>query len=85
MATNKTKKKEPTRYILNGNEYSAKDVTFELICQDVAFRKNDEARTFVLNNKDENFLTFRKEYLRDHAEKVKTKKELALKLLEWGK
>ena len=85
MATNKTKKKEPTRYILNGNEYSAKDVTFELICQDVAFRKNEEAKAFVLENKDENFLTFRKDFLRLHAEKVKTKKELALKMLEWDK
>ena len=85
MATNKTKKKELTRYILNGNEYSAKDVTFELICQDVAFRKNEEARDFVMKNKDENFLTFRKQYLQLHAEKVKTTKELALKMLEWDK
>ena len=77
------KKKEPVVYILNGQEYKVKDITFEVLCQDVASRKDTKAKAFLIENKDKNFLSVRKEYLEKWGKKAQTPKDKALALLDW--
>ena len=79
----KKSKKEPVVYILNGQEYKVKDITFEVLCQDVASRKDKEAKAFLIENKDKNFLSVRKEYLAKWGKKAQTPKEKALEILNW--
>jgi len=83
MADEKKKKKEAVIYILNGKEYKVKDITFEVLCQDVASRKDEKARDFLKANKDKNFLSVRKEYLEKWGKKAQTAKEKALSILDW--
>ena len=84
MADEKKKsKKAPVVYILNGQEYQVKAITFEVLCADVASRKDKEAKAFLIANKDKNFLSVRKEYLEKWGKKAQTDKEKALALLDW--
>ena len=77
------KKKEPRLYILCGKEYPMREITFEVLCQDVAYRKDIEARDFIIKNQDGNYLTLRKEYLTKWGTKAPSKKEKAIGLLNW--
>lgn len=79
----KKSKKDPVIYILNGQEYKVKDITFEVLCQDVASRKDTKAKDFLIANKDKNFLSVRKEYLEKWGKKAQTAKDKALSLLDW--
>lgn len=79
----KKSKKAPVIYILNGQEYQVKDITFEVLCQDVASRKDTKAKDFLIANKDKNFLSVRKEYLENWGKKAQTAKDKALSLLDW--
>ena len=75
--------KEPVIYILNGQEYRVKNINLETICQDIASRKDEEARRFIRENQNANFLTLRKEYLKKWGQKAQTAKDKALALLDW--
>lgn len=77
------KKKEPTFYILGGNQYTLKEITFETLCQDVVYRKDEAAKKFMIDNKDRNFLQVRKEYLSQWGNRAKSKKDKALELMNW--
>lgn len=76
-------KNDPIKYILNGQEYQTRDITLELICEDIASRKDTKARDFIRKNKDLNFGKLKAQYLATYGQKAKTKKDTALELLNW--